>query len=73
MLRRSNLWAHWKVVAHKAARLQSLVVLTILYYVLFVPLALLRRPFGVPLRRQGSRWHARRPAAHDLTSLRRQY
>ncbi len=72
MLRFGSLWTGWKALAHEAARIQSIVVLTVLYYLMFVPLAWLRRPFGDPLRDGSDRWRARPRAAHDLASSRRQ-
>jgi hypothetical protein len=66
------LWTRWKAFAHRAARIQSNVILTILYFIVLLPLALLRRPFANPLA--ASRiWHERPPADHDLAVARRQF
>lgn len=40
---KAGLWARWMVVARRAAEFQSNVLLFILYYVMFVPIALVRR------------------------------
>ena len=38
----SRAWARWKRFAHRAAEIQSLVVLTILYWAVVMPIGLLR-------------------------------
>ena len=68
-----TLWARWKTLALHAARLQSNIILTALYFLVFVPLALLRRPFTEPLGKDPGRWRERSPAARDIASTRRQY
>ena len=43
----SRLWSRWKRIAHRAAEFQSLLVLGLLYWVMVVPVGLvrnLRRP-----------------------------
>jgi hypothetical protein len=47
----SRLWRRWKRVAHRAAEIQSLVVLALLYWIVVVPIGLLRgrrRPGTTP-------------------------
>ena len=67
-----TLWSRWKTLAHRAARVQSNIILTVLYFVVLVPLALLRRPFANPLA--GSPvWRERPSVPHDLVSARRQF
>jgi hypothetical protein len=56
----SRAWARWKRFAHRAAEIQSLVVLAILYWVVVLPIGLLRG------RRRGGhvqpQWKVRAPA-----------
>jgi len=66
------LWTRWKAFAHRAARVQSNVILTILYYLILLPLSLVRRPFRSPLAAIPT-WHERPPATHDLDSARQQF
>ena len=68
----ARLWTRWKAFAHRAARFQSNVILTILYFVVLLPLALVRRLFANPLA-PSPVWRERSPAAHDLMSARRQF
>jgi hypothetical protein len=39
---RRTLWARWKRFAHRAAEIQSIVVLTVLYWLVVVPIGMLR-------------------------------
>jgi hypothetical protein len=66
------LWTRWKAFAHRAARVQSNVILTILYFLVLLPLALSRRLFASPLAAPPT-WHERSPISHDLISARRQF
>jgi hypothetical protein len=68
----ARLWIRWKAFAHRAARVQSNVILTILYFLVLLPLALLRRPFADPLAASPV-WRERSSASHDLDSARRQF
>jgi hypothetical protein len=68
----AGLWTRWKAFAHRAARFQSNVILTILYFLVLLPLALLRRPFANPLAASPV-WRERSPVPHDLDSARRQF
>ena len=38
-----RLWSRWKRFAHRAAEVQSLVVLTLLYWIVVVPVGVLRK------------------------------
>jgi hypothetical protein len=67
------LWRRWKAFARQAARVQSNILLTILYFVVFVPLALVRRPFTERFGGTGDRWFERSPAPRDVTAARRQF
>jgi len=67
-----GLWSRWKAFAHRAARVQSNIILTILYFLVLLPLALVRRLFANPLAEAGI-WHQRPPATHDLSVARRQF
>jgi len=70
---RRGLWARWKAFARTAARVQSNIILTILYFLVFLPLALVRRPFADPLDSGNRAWRVREPSARDLPSARRQF
>jgi hypothetical protein len=73
--RRHSAWARWKALAVRAAEVQSNVLLFVLYVVLFVPLALLRRPFGDPLGLRGPRpgWRPRPKLDPSVEAARRQF
>ena len=63
-------WAKWKRFAHRAAEIQSLVILSALYWIVVVPIGLVRRE-----RREGGppRWKTREPPAEiGLDEARRQ-
>ena len=68
----ATLWTRWKAFAHRAAQVQSNVILTILYFLVLLPLSLVRRPFRSPLAATPT-WHERTPATHDLSSARQQF
>ena len=76
MQERRGFWARWKRVAHRAAQVQSNVLLFILYFLVFLPIALLRAPFSDPvgIKRSRSTGWRRRPARKaDLESAQRQF
>ena len=66
-----TLWAKWKRFAHRAAEIQSLVILSALYWIVVVPIGLLRRgkrDDGPP------RWTTREPPRQvGLDEARRQF
>ena len=66
-----TLWAKWKRFAHRAAEIQSLVILSGLYWIVVVPIGLVRRaqrPDGTP------RWKTREPPGQiGLDEARRQF
>ena len=64
-----SMWARWKRFAHRAAEIQSLVILTALYWVIVAPIGMLLR------RRNHARGWTMREAAPDasLDAARRQY
>jgi hypothetical protein len=67
-----QLWARWKRFAHRAAEIQSMIVLAILYWVVVVPVGLLKRS----ARRDApvSFWKNRPPSAGvSVEDARRQY
>jgi len=73
---KSRLWGRWKAIARGAAAVQSNVVLWLLYYLLFLPIALLQRPFTEPLgpRTMGPpAWREREDGPQDETAARRQF
>jgi hypothetical protein len=67
-----HLWSRWKRLAHRAAEVQSLVVLALLYWIVVVPVGLLRklgrRPSALP------EWKTRpAPGPLSVEDARRQY
>jgi hypothetical protein len=76
MLKQVRLWQRWKRLAHRAAVFQSNVLLWVLYYVVFVPLALVQRPFTDPLalRQRRPAWHPRAAGGENgVEAARRQF
>lgn len=74
MLVSRNITTRWMTLARRAATLQSRVILLALYFVLWVPLGIVRRLFADPLRRRDApRWAMRQRSNGDLTSARRQF
>ena len=49
-----RLWSRWKRFAHRAAEIQSLIVLSVLYWVVVVPIGLLRKTRRSP--KAEARW-----------------
>jgi hypothetical protein len=70
---RSALWNRWKAFARRAAQVQSLAVLWLLYYLLLVPIALVRRGGWRPRGPQGGGWQPRTTRTGDVASARRQF
>jgi hypothetical protein len=68
-------WAAWKRVAHWIGEKQATLIYSVLYYLVIVPVGLLRRPFTDPFqyrrRSSPSFWVARPPAAATLDDARR--
>jgi hypothetical protein len=66
-----TLWTKWKRFAHRAAEIQSLVILSALYWIVVAPIGLLRRgqrDAGPP------RWKTREPPGQiGLDEARRQF
>ena len=75
MPRRSTVWEQWKRIARRAAAFQSNVLLWVLYYVVFCPVALVRRPFTdtLQLRTGGPAWRERAATGTGLETARRQF
>jgi hypothetical protein len=71
----NNLWAQWKVLAHKIGGFQSRLILSVFYYVLFMPFAMGVKLFSDPLRLNSvPRWLTRRDLDDSSThSARRQF
>jgi hypothetical protein len=64
------LWARWKRLAHHAAVVQSAILLTLLYWVVVVPIGLVRRG----RRRPGEpQWQSRTSGTRSLDDARRQF
>lgn len=73
-----RLWQGWKRIAHKIGRFQTLVILTIVYFIIISPFGLIGRMFGWdPLDGRGYKKNkptSFRPVADnepDLESLKR--
>ena len=73
LLRRA--WARWKVIAHVIGNFQARVLLTLFYFVIVPPFALIvkvaKDPLGLRLPRTASFWSPRPEA--DPTAARRQF
>ena len=72
------LWAAWQAYAHRAGGYQTRVLLTVVYWVVLGPGALLGRLFSARLldlsaRPGQSSWLAREPADATVDALRRQF
>jgi hypothetical protein len=73
------LWSRWKRLAHRAADAQGQALFFLLYFVVLVPVAAVRRAAAVARRspRHGPpappAWHSRQDAPVDLPSARRQF
>ena len=73
MLRRAMpaaLWARWKRFAHRAAMIQSALLLGALYWVLVVPIGWARRSRW---RRSGPHWRSRKGGTGSIDAARRQF
>jgi hypothetical protein len=71
-----RLWARWKVVAEKIGHFQTRVILSLVYFLVVSPFALLVRISRDPLGLRGvdrSNWVAKDDVAHDLDAARKQY
>lgn len=73
----SSAWDRWKVIAHAIGNFQARVLLTLFYFVVAPPFALIvklaRDPLGLrPPRRPGF-WTARPETAPDAAAARRQF
>jgi hypothetical protein len=75
MKKPSTLWARWKRVAHRAAEIQSHLVLAVLYVLLVIPIGFVRRRAAREFVR-GSEivgWRPRQPLPETLEDARRQF
>lgn len=65
------IWAAWVPIAHKIGNFQARVILTVVYFVVLAPFALMaRRGSAQP---PGSFWRERVETAHSLASARREF
>ncbi len=75
MLRRT--WNRWKAIAQVIGDFQARIILTLFYFVLITPGALIVRAVSDPLRlnrpRSGSLWTAHPSEPQRLDDARRQY
>ncbi len=74
----SKAWQAWKRIARKIGKVQTIILLTILYFILFAPVGAMMRLFGWdPLETRFSRlqatsnWKPVKNGEPDLRSLRR--
>jgi hypothetical protein len=75
-----KLWSHWLVLARKIGQFQSRIILTLFYFVLVTPFALITRLFTDPLhiRRRSldgaqSGWVERKTRDVDLAASQKQF
>jgi len=76
--RSAALWARWKRLAHRAAEIQAYVLLTVLYFVVVVPIGMMRRSASQALLGGSGQpsWHRRTPddaPTDPLQEARRQF
>lgn len=70
------LWVRWKAIAVVIGDFQSRLILSLFYFVVFVPVGFMVRLAGDPLRigrDVGARWLDRPAPADIATGARRQY
>lgn len=74
-----KIWNGWKQIAHKIARFQTIILITIFYFLIMVPMGVISRLFGWdPLESKGfdskktSNWKDVVRKSPDLDSLKRQ-
>ena len=69
-----TVWQRWKRLAHRAAVVQSHVLLFLMYVLVVVPVAAVGQMFGARRALLGSDgWRALNDSGEDLTSARRQF
>ncbi len=72
-----KLWDGWKRVAEKIVRVQTLILLTLLYVILILPFgflaSLLGDPLGVRRPAGSSLWRSRGTPPANLDAARRQF
>jgi hypothetical protein len=73
-----KIWSGWKWATHRFARFQTLVLLTLFYFLILVPVGAVFRLFGWdPLRTsrrqlsKGTNWQAVKEKQPDLKSMHR--
>ncbi len=71
----SALWARWKRIAHRAAEIQSHVVLAVLYVALVIPVGALRRRAAREFMSGAAEvaWRPRPAVPETLEDARRQF
>ncbi len=71
-----QLWEVWKVLARSIGNVQARLILSLLYFGLVGPVALVRRlvadPLGLRRAARDSYWNPRPPAEASLDAARRQ-
>ncbi len=71
-----RLWERWKVIAEKIGHFQARLILSLVYFVVVSPFALIVRISRDPLglrRVEGSNWVPKDAVTHDLDTAHRQY
>jgi hypothetical protein len=71
-----SLWTRWKVIAEKIGHFQTKVILTLAYFVVVAPFALVVRISRDPLGLRGfdgSNWVPKGAVRHDLDVAHKQY
>jgi len=70
-----RLFSKWKLISHKAGDFQANVFLTVFYFTIFAPFALIFRAFSDPMKikRPPAGWEKRDQAADTLDNAREQF
>jgi hypothetical protein len=69
----NKIWQRWKRLAHRAAEIQSLVILTVLYWAVVAPIGAVMK-IGRHRTADGAEWKTRPPAGPvPIEQARRQF
>jgi hypothetical protein len=70
-------WQRWKTIAHRLGNFQARVLLSLFYFLVVPPFALIvklsRDPLGLRPHRTDGFWHRRRPAEPAVEAARKQF
>jgi len=71
-----SLWARWKIIAEKIGHFQTMLILSLVYFVVVSPFALVVRFLKDPLRIrkiEESNWTEKGSLDHTIETARKQY